>query len=70
VRQHVSGPNVYNCARYVQCLQLERGVSSAVGRGRPDYDQQHCYHHTAVVKLEAAIAIELLMMGVRKSETC
>ena len=26
-------------------LPLERGESSAVGRGRPDHDQQHCYHH-------------------------
>ena len=29
-------------------LPLERGDSSAVGRGRagwPDHDQQHCYHH-------------------------
>ena len=29
-------------------LPLERGGSSAVGRGRsgrPDHDQQHCYHH-------------------------
>ena len=33
-------------------LQLERGDSSAVGRsraGRPDHDQQHCYHHTPTV---------------------
>jgi len=26
-------------------LPLERGGSSAVGRGRFDHDQQHCYHH-------------------------
>jgi hypothetical protein len=29
-------------------LPLVRGGSSAVGRflaGRPDHDQQHCYHH-------------------------
>ena len=25
-------------------LPSERGGSSAVGRGRPDHDQQHCYH--------------------------
>ena len=35
-------------------LPLERGVSSAVGRGwagRPDHDhdQQHCYHHVPTV---------------------
>jgi len=25
-------------------LPFELGDSSAVGRGRPDHDQQHCYH--------------------------
>jgi hypothetical protein len=24
---------------------------------RPDYDQQHCYHHAPTVKLEAATAV-------------
>jgi len=47
---------------------------SAVGRGRagrPDHDQQHCYHHAPTVKPEAATAVvELLMMGVRTPETC
>jgi hypothetical protein len=39
--------------------------------GRPDHDQQHCYHHALKVKPEAAIAfVELLMMGVRTPETC
>jgi hypothetical protein len=38
---------------------------------RPDYDQQHCYHHAPTVKPEAAIAVvELLMMGVRTPEGC
>ena len=50
------------------------GGSSAVARGRagrPDHDQQHCYHHDPTVKPEAAtVVIELLMMGVRSSETC
>jgi hypothetical protein len=48
-------------------LRLERGGSSAVGRGRaswPDHNQQHCYHHAPKVKPEAATAVvELLMMG-------
>ena len=33
-------------------LPSERGDSSAVGRGRagrPDYDQQHCYHQALAV---------------------
>ena len=58
-------------------LLLERGGSSAVGRGRagynrPDHDQQHCYHHAPTVKPDAASAVvELLMMtGVRTPETC
>jgi hypothetical protein len=56
------------------CCYLQRGGSSAVGRGRadwPDYDQQHCYHQAPKVKPEAATAVvELLMMGVRTPETC
>ena len=34
-------------------LQLEFGGSSAVGRGgagRPEHDQQHCYHYAPTVK--------------------
>jgi len=49
------------------------GGSGAVGRGRagrPDHDQQHCYHHAPAVKPEAATAVvELLMMGARTPET-
>jgi hypothetical protein len=49
-------------------------LSTAVGRGRAgrtDHDQQHCYHHAPTVKPEdAAAVVELLMMGVRKPETC
>jgi hypothetical protein len=52
-------------------LPLERGGSSAVCSGRPDHDEQHCYHHTPTVKPEAATAVvELLMMGVKTPETC
>jgi len=41
---------------------LERGGSSAVGRGpagRPDHDQKHCYHHAPTVKPEAATAVHM-----------
>jgi len=55
---------------------LDRGGSSAVGRGladydnRPDYDQQHYYHQASKVKPQAATAVvELLMMGVMTPET-
>ena len=58
----------------VSGLPSELGNSNAVGRGRagrPDHDQQHCYHHAATVKPEAATAVvELLMIGVRTPETC
>ena len=77
--QHVSGiliPIIRSSTTAVAAsgLPLERGGSSAVGRGRagrPDLDQQHCYHHAPKVKLEAATAVvELLMMCVRMPETC
>jgi len=47
-------------------------VSVAVGpAGRPDHNQQQCYHQAPTVKPEAATAVvELLMMGVRTPETC
>jgi hypothetical protein len=39
--------------------------------GRPDHNQQDCYHHARTVKPEADTAfVELLMMGVRMPETC
>jgi hypothetical protein len=41
-------------------LPLERGGSSAVGRGRagwPNHNQQHCFHHASTVKPEAATAV-------------
>jgi hypothetical protein len=38
--------------------------------GRPDHEQQHCYHHAPKVKPDAAAAGVLLMMGVRTPETC
>jgi len=77
--QHVSGiliPIIRSSTAAVAAsgLPLERGGSSAVGRGRagrPDHDQQHCYHHSPNVKSEAATAVvELLKMGVRTPETC
>jgi hypothetical protein len=41
-------------------LPSELGDRSAVGRGRggrPDHDQQHCYHHALKVRPEAATAV-------------
>jgi hypothetical protein len=39
--------------------------------GRPDHDQQHCYHHAPKVKPEAATAVvELLMIRMRTPKTC
>jgi len=51
-------------------LPSEFGDSSAVGCGRPDHDQQHCYHHAPTVKPEAAAAVvELMVMGLRTPKT-
>jgi len=55
--QHVSGiliPIIRSSTTAVAAsgLPLERGGSNAVGRGRtgrPDHDQQHCYHHVPAV---------------------
>ena len=77
--QHVSGvltPIIRSSTTAVAAsgFTSERGGSSAVGcgrAGRPDHDQQHCYHHAPTVKPEAATAVvELLMMDVRRPETC
>jgi len=66
-------------ARWLQwqplVLPSYRGDSRAVfvvgPAGRPDHDQQHCYHHDTKVKPEVATAvIELLMMGGKTPETC
>jgi hypothetical protein len=54
----------------VQCCVAALHTVSFV-HGRPDHDQQHCYHHAPTVKPEAATAVvELLMMGVRTRDTC
>jgi len=38
--------------------------------GRPDHEQQHCYHHVQTVNPEAVTAfVELLVMGMRMAET-
>ena len=55
--QHVSSilmPIIKSSATAVAAsvLPLERGGSSAIGRGRygrTDHDQQHCYHHVPTV---------------------
>jgi hypothetical protein len=54
-------------------LLSELGGSSAVGRGwagRPDYDQQHCYHHAPMINQRLLLqSLWLLMMGMRMPET-
>jgi len=50
---------------------LERGGSSAVGRGRAEHELQHGYHHDMKAKPEDATAVvELLTMGMKTPETC
>jgi hypothetical protein len=73
-RPHTHHQELNNCSSSLCFLLSERRGSSAVGRGRagrPDHDQQHCYHHAPTVKPEAATAVVvLLMMGVSTPETC
>jgi len=50
---------------------LELNNCSSSRYNLPDNEQQHCSHHAPTVKSEAATAVvELLMMGVRTTETC
>jgi hypothetical protein len=52
-RLHAHLQELNNCSSSLWFLPLERGGSSAVGRGRtgrPNHDQQHCYHHAPTVK--------------------
>ena len=72
---HVSRIRVNNCSSSLWFYRWSVVVAVllvVVGpAGRPDYDQQHCYHHAPTVKPEAATAVvELLMMDVRTPETC
>jgi hypothetical protein len=52
--QHVSGILMHiirsSSAVAASGLPLERGDSSAIGRGWPDHDQQHCYQLVPTVK--------------------
>jgi hypothetical protein len=65
VRYFSNRPRIY--LEYFTFIELN--VLKIVGRGRagrPDHDQQHCYHHTPTVKPDAATAVvELLIMGMR-----
>jgi hypothetical protein len=55
---------------FYSLLSLPAAVSHDSGRQRQTTNNT-CYHHAPAVKPDAATAsIELLMMGVRKPETC
>ena len=74
-RPHVHHQELNNCSSslWFYCWSVVIAVLLVVvgPTGRPDHDQQHCYHHDTKVKPEAATAfVELLMMDVRTSETC
>jgi len=61
--QHVSGilmPIIRSLSTTAAAsgLPWERGGSSAVGRGRFDHDQQHCYRH--VPTLNQRLLLQLI----------
>jgi hypothetical protein len=64
----------YNCSSslwfYLRSVVIAVLMVVVGPAGRTGRDQQHCYHHAPKVKPEAATGVELLMMGVRKPETC
>jgi hypothetical protein len=72
-RPHAHHQELNNCSSSLWFYRWSVAVAVllvVVGpAGRPDHDQQHCYHHAPTAKPEAAAAVELLMMGVRKPET-
>jgi len=75
-RPHAHHQELYNCSSSLW-FYLRSAVIAVllvvVGpvTGRPDHDQQHCYHSAPKLKPEAATAVvDLLMMGVRTPEIC
>jgi len=61
-------------AEAASSLPSELGDGSAAGRGRagrPEHDQQHCYHHVPTINQRLLLQLlQLLMMGMRMPETC
>jgi hypothetical protein len=70
-RFHAHHQELNNCSSSLWFYLRIVVVAVLLWSGRPDYDQQHCYHHAMKVKPEAATTVvELLMMGVKTPETC
>jgi hypothetical protein len=74
-RPHAHHQELNNCSSslwfYLRIVVIAVPLVVVGTTGRPDRDQQHCYHHDPKVKPDAATAIvELLMMGVRTPEAC
>jgi hypothetical protein len=75
-RPHAHHQEINNCSSslWFYCWSMLIAALLVVVRpavNRPDHDHQCCYHHAPMVKPKAANAVvELLMMGVRMSETC
>ena len=74
-RPHAHHQELNNCSSslwfYFRSVAITVLLAVIGPAGRPDHDQQHCYHHAPTVKPETATAVvELLMMGVRTPETC
>jgi len=68
---HAHHQELNKCSSSLWFYRWSVGGCSVVGRGRADHDQQQCYRYAPTVKPETATAVvELLMIGVRKPETC
>jgi len=68
---HVHHQELQQTAVAASGLPLERGDSSWSWSGRPNHNQQHCYHHTPMVNQKLLMQfVELLMMGMRMPKTC
>src|SRR5215475_1922597 len=70
-RIHAHRQELNNCSSSLWFYRWSVVIAVLMVVVGPHNNHQHCYHHAPTVKPEAATAVvELLMMGVRTSETC
>jgi hypothetical protein len=70
-RPHAHHQELNSCSSslwfYLRSVVIAVLLVVVVPAGRPDHDQQHCYHYAPTVKPEASTAVELLMTGGRNA---